>query len=173
MTTIAIRKYKDRIELATDSQGTQGGIIVKRQKIFSFDELGIIFTHCGYSDKAYIFKQYLLSKCVNDSAIGSPYRIFEDFRKWVKKNNLSLSSTDDKEDLEGYILILKKEIYIVSINSDCIEILDIDNFDAIGSGKAFALAAIDLGKSPKEAIALAIKYDLYSSGEIQEKIIRF
>jgi hypothetical protein len=37
---------------------------------------------------------------------------------------------------------------------------------AMGSGRRFALAALDLGKSPREAVAYACTRDVFSGGEI-------
>lgn len=41
-------------------------------------------------------------------------------------------------------------------------------FVVAGSGEAYALAALTLGKTAREAVALAIKLDCASGGEIQE-----
>lgn len=37
---------------------------------------------------------------------------------------------------------------------------------AIGSGRDFALSAMELGKTPRDAVAFACKFDIYSGGEI-------
>lgn len=37
---------------------------------------------------------------------------------------------------------------------------------AIGSGRKWAIAAMELGKTPKEAVAFACRFDIYSGGEI-------
>lgn len=37
---------------------------------------------------------------------------------------------------------------------------------AIGSGRDFAITALDLGKSPREAVEMACKRDVWSGGEI-------
>ncbi len=45
--------------------------------------------------------------------------------------------------------------------------LDLKNPDAIGSGSAYALTAMDMGASAEKAIAMAAKRDLYTGGAIQ------
>jgi ATP-dependent protease HslVU (ClpYQ) peptidase subunit len=49
--------------------------------------------------------------------------------------------------------------------SDCTSSLIATPY-AVGTGSAFALSAMDLGKSPEEAVAYACTRDIYSSGEI-------
>lgn len=40
-------------------------------------------------------------------------------------------------------------------------------YHAIGSGRDFALAAMRLGKSPREAVELSAEFDVYTGGEIE------
>lgn len=172
MTTIAVRKYNDRIEIAADSQGNMGNLRVNRQKLFTFPKNGIAFAHCGYAHRCYLFKQYLLEKHCNIPGAFpvTTHKIFNDFRKWALDEKLSLSDSDPN-DLESFILVKDGKIYEANLNDTSIEIVEIDNFYAIGSGCQFALAAMEYDKSPKEAVALASKYNLNTGGKIQEEII--
>ncbi|KWS07470.1 hypothetical protein [Pseudomonas syringae] len=45
--------------------------------------------------------------------------------------------------------------------------LDPANPDAIGSGSAFALAAMDMGASAEEAVRAAMKRDIYTGGKVR------
>jgi 20S proteasome alpha/beta subunit len=45
--------------------------------------------------------------------------------------------------------------------------LDPANSDAIGSGAAYALAAMDMGATAKEAVEMAAKRDVYTGGKIR------
>lgn len=45
--------------------------------------------------------------------------------------------------------------------------LDLLNPDAIGSGSAYALAAMDMGASAEEAVSAAMKRDIYTGGKIR------
>jgi 20S proteasome alpha/beta subunit len=49
--------------------------------------------------------------------------------------------------------------------------LDLDNPDAIGSGAPYALAAMDMGASPEEAVRAAMKRDIYTGGTIRTLVI--
>lgn len=45
--------------------------------------------------------------------------------------------------------------------------LDLANPDAIGSGSAYALAAMDMGASAEEAVRAAMKRDIYTGGKVR------
>lgn len=45
--------------------------------------------------------------------------------------------------------------------------LDPGNADAIGSGSAYALAAMDMGASAEEAVRAAMKRDIYTGGMVR------
>ncbi|WP_347784083.1 proteasome subunit beta [Pseudomonas kurunegalensis] len=45
--------------------------------------------------------------------------------------------------------------------------LDPANPDAIGSGSAYALAAMDMGASAEEAVRAAMKRDIYTGGKVR------
>ncbi|WP_122498927.1 proteasome subunit beta [Pseudomonas viridiflava] len=50
--------------------------------------------------------------------------------------------------------------------------LDPANPDAIGSGSAYALAAMDMGASAEEAVRAAMKRDIYTGGTVRTMVIR-
>ena len=45
--------------------------------------------------------------------------------------------------------------------------LDPDNPDAIGSGSAYALAAMDMGASAEDAVRAAMRRDIYTGGKVR------
>ncbi|MGP0016862.1 proteasome subunit beta [Pseudomonas sp.] len=49
--------------------------------------------------------------------------------------------------------------------------LELSNPDAIGSGAAYALAAMDMGASAEEAVRAAMKRDIYTGGKVCAVII--
>ncbi|MEE4626600.1 hypothetical protein V2K62_03170 [Pseudomonas alliivorans] len=48
---------------------------------------------------------------------------------------------------------------------------DLANHDAIGSGSAYALAAMDMGASAEEAVKAAMKRDIYTGGTVRTVVI--
>ena len=168
MTTIAIRKYSDRIELAADSLGNDDGIVFKKNKIFAKTDCNFIFAHTGNSDQALIFNNYILN---NYSASINKYGK-EDFYELFCKIKEKFST--DGEDIEHFLVAFNKKIYDLRINKSSVDFTEIqEDFYAGGHGRAFALAAMELGKSPKQAIEIASIYDIYTGGMIQQKIINF
>lgn len=49
--------------------------------------------------------------------------------------------------------------------------LEPSNPDAIGSGAAYAVAAMDMGASAEEAVRAAMKRDIYTGGKVRTTII--
>ena len=49
--------------------------------------------------------------------------------------------------------------------------LDLSNPDAIGSGSAYAIAAMDMGASAEDAVRAAMKRDIYTGGTIRSAFI--
>lgn len=49
--------------------------------------------------------------------------------------------------------------------------LDRSNADAIGSGSAYALAAMDMGASAEEAVKAAMKRDIYTGGTVRKFLV--
>lgn len=49
--------------------------------------------------------------------------------------------------------------------------LDLSNPDAIGSGCAYAIAAMDMGASAEDAVRAAMKRDIYTGGTVRTVII--
>ena len=68
----------------------------------------------------------------------------------------------------GALLIKNGCVYLVEVNDGAIcghEKLTCN--DSIGSGYQFALAALDFGKSAKEAVEYAITKDCYTGGKVR------
>lgn len=164
MTTIAIRKYKDRIELVADTQGSDDGIIFKKKKLYAKTDTNFIFVHCGNSDQGLVLND-------NICPTHNDYSEEELYSYFLKINN---KFSTDGADVEHFLVAFNKKIYDLRLNKSCVDFTEIqESFYAGGTGRNFALAAMDLGKSPKEAVQLAIKYDVYSGGDAQELIIKF
>ena len=50
--------------------------------------------------------------------------------------------------------------------------LELSNPDAIGSGSAYAIAAMDMGASAEEAVRAAMKRDTYTGGKVCSLVIQ-
>jgi len=167
MTTIAVRKYKDRIELAADSLCNDNSIAIMKNKIHKNPYF--TFGHAGERNKALLLNDWLLDNPdkYKDCNIQ---KIFFHFREQLISWQMNIF--DEKEEsVELFLVSYQGIIYDVRLGSRSIEVDEVDDFMAIGSGREFALAAMECGGSPRDAVAVAIKYDIYSGGDIQEDLI--
>lgn len=181
MTTIAIRKYNDRIELAADSLADSGGVVYRRQKIYS-KYPNFIFGHAGAADQGLI-----LNYCISSiqTIFETPSKAPEQLET-LKHCDLNLGDLNleeeiynylctikdkfqtDGNNMEAFLVIFNNRIYDLKLNKSSVDLSEIkEDFYSIGSGRKFALAAMECGKSPRGAVEIAIKYDIYSGGEVQ------
>jgi ATP-dependent protease HslVU (ClpYQ) peptidase subunit len=64
------------------------------------------------------------------------------------------------------LLIKDKKCFLVAFNGDYCSISENDYNHSIGSGDVWALAAIDMGKTAKEAVEYAMTRDVYTGGKV-------
>ncbi len=65
------------------------------------------------------------------------------------------------------IIVDEGRIYVTEHSGGTLDVVELTYSDAIGSGSWWALAAIDFGASPREAIAYAKKKDSATGGRIR------
>jgi hypothetical protein len=70
------------------------------------------------------------------------------------------------DDFGGLLVKGPKEVF--RIESKCVLMPIEDAFHACGSGRDFALAAMHLGRSAREAVEVALVFDAYSGGTVEE-----
>ena len=71
----------------------------------------------------------------------------------------------DKDDLEGLVLMPDRKIWFVAYTFDFYE-ADEHEFSVTGSHHEFLLGAMRAGASAEAAVALAIKYCRFASGDV-------
>lgn len=72
------------------------------------------------------------------------------------------------KDKEATLLVAKPDGTLLLWDSNPTPIVIEDKFHAIGSGRDFAIAALHLGHSAREAVEVACKYDVYCGRGIDE-----
>lgn len=129
--------YKDGV-IAHDGQVTAGHIIMCSNAIKSNIVNGTAFFMAGSdSDEKQFIYAYL-----NDEKLPK----ISDLQCFIVRNGMVLLSSSE---------------------SRIIWSCEASKIDAIGSGRDFALAAMDLGLSAKDAVEAACKRDIYSGGKIR------
>lgn len=131
--------YKDGV-IAYDSRQTRNGAIVSDDapKCQVVDEVSFFLSGAVCDEKALIAAYFGTPSSVPVECSGYA----------VDGGNLMMVGHDDKTG------IWKQE-------------LDLSNPDAIGSGAAYALAAMDMGASAEDAVRAAMKRDIYTGGKIR------
>ena len=142
MTTIAY--HHDSKAIAVDSRRTMGAVIVS-------DNTNKIKT---VGDDKFIL-------CGTTS----------DFEHFMSLNNGEKNKRDLALDVSGIKVSGQPpfcDVYYVYMDNDVMSQVKLDYNCAFGSGLEFATAAMDFGKSAKEAVEYAITRDIYSGGEVRE-----
>ena len=125
--------------LAADSQITVGNYKTTTSKLYVFPGYGVI----GFS--------------------GSMSRILKLVEWWSKGCEGEIPDSEDKEDVDG-ILVNKDGMFCLDEGQGLIQITA--PYFAIGSGSAYAIAAMAMGKSAEEAIREAMRHDIYTGGTV-------
>lgn len=135
--------YKDGV-IAYDSRQTRGGAIVSDdcRKCEIVNGVSFFLSGCVCDEKALIAAYF-----------GTPSKEAVECSGFVVDNGkLMMVGHDDKTGVWR-------------------QPLDPANPDAIGSGSAYALAAMDMGASAEEAVRAAMKRDIHTGGTVRTVVI--
>lgn len=136
MTTIAYN-HKDK-QIAVDSRSTSGdSIIMDDDCDKSIVENGVIFIFAGYPSD---------NRLLMDAYFGKDIKRVPDCSAFVIDDGVAYKTGVDEN-----ITHWKQQL---------------TNNDSIGSGRMFALAAMDFGKTAAEAVEYAKTRDCYTGGEV-------
>ena len=137
MTTIAY----DGTSVAVDSRVSRGGLPMKGNKAHRLKDGSMLFACGNLNDALRVVRWF------NETGgKGAP---------------VELTDTDDF----SAIFVRKGKVYRMSAGVELIPVPG--KFDAIGSGRDFAIAALDLGYDAEFALKLAAKWDIYTGGSIR------
>lgn len=131
--------YKDGV-IAYDSRQTRSGSIVSDdcQKLTVVDDVSFFLSGAVCDEKALIAAYF-----------GTPSPVPVECSGYVVDGGrLQMVGHDDKTG------VWRQD-------------LDPTNPDAIGSGSAYAMAAMDMGASAEEAVRAAMKRDIYTGGKVR------
>lgn len=105
--------------------------------------------------------------------LASIYLFFDWFQNWSDAQVVQSESPHvqvlvpegiDDEDFTGLVIFPDETIFLYEGGKKSYQLSDVSYY-AIGSGADFALAALDAGATPEEALAVAIKRDCFSGGD--------
>jgi len=160
MSVVTCRIKGDKIEFAADSAITSGDMQNTKETTFVklIQVKDIVLGAVGKCDEAAMFCVFLRTHCPKSGEVGSILELLVEFASWKKEK-------------QGEHKIENSYIYGVAgraFRSVGFFVDEVKTHIAIGSGREYAYAALDMGFSPAEAVKTACKYNIYCSEPIIE-----
>lgn len=156
MSVIATRVYGDRIEIASDSQITFGFTMQTDEtvKLFTTDS-GITVGGVGTMQELALLKIFMKTHRPAAPSEDALTDFIHEFRQWLTECAEIIPELDENE----YHIVFDGKAFAIHRYN----IREIVEFDAIGAGADFALAALYLGRSPDEAVRVACELNIFCS----------
>ena len=155
MSVVACKKYDGRVEIAADSAIIFGDMkVVEHSAFVKLAKIGdIILGAVGKCEEAAMFYAFLKTNIPKNGEADDIAELLVAFAAWKKKRQGEYGIDN------SYLFVVGgKAFYASGFFVD-----EITSHMAIGSGREYAFAAMDLGASPSEAIKTACKYNVYCS----------
>jgi hypothetical protein len=123
-----------------------------------FEINGLLVGGVGKAEETSLFQIYASTHRIAAATESAVLEFLSEFSAWKKKKI-------DKADLENsYLLGVENVVFYIH----GWYVTRISTFEAIGAGMDFALAALHLGHTPKEAVQVATELSVFCEGPIQE-----
>jgi ATP-dependent protease HslVU (ClpYQ) peptidase subunit len=168
MSVIAVKKYKDRIEIASDTQVTIGWNSKEENSIAKLGKLSpdLVVGCCGDAGLFVLLREYCKTNTLRFSGESAIIEFFTKFHRYAKAEHMD--ATDYKVDENTFILIHKHIIYAICGYYT----RKIKDYYATGSGGIAAFVALDLGSSVVKAVRVACKHDIYCGLPVKHIIVK-
>jgi len=171
MTVIAFKKEGNKIHVAADTLVTQGFDVVSyTNKIIKHSNDWAV----GFAGDASIgqifltYSKYYMpgeDKSEGDEPLFHIVNYINGFVSYINNSPMFPTQDQSKEDGYDFVMFYKGHIFTYSSNGELSEI----NYPfAIGIGQSFAIVAMRLGHTAKEAVEIAIKNNIACGGDIDE-----
>jgi len=151
MSVVAVRKYPDRLMFAADSIRVSGYLKETHRvagqnmaKLFELNDL--IIGGVGLSMELSFMRMYARTHKPKAANTEAMLDFVVDFYSWAASKDGNFGRNSE------YLIGFENEVFRVA---DGYLIDQINEFSAIGAGEHFALTAMYLDKSPKEAVEIA------------------
>ncbi len=148
MTTVAVRRYKDKVVIAADTQLTWGKERCTTHKLEVLSD-GSILGLCGEAVMCDKLRDWWDGGCEGDSPMK------------VKQDEAGATKDDNDTFVSGLLVDIDGEVFILLNGTDKLKATD--EFLTDGSGGPYARMAMQYGASPEEAIKQASKFDVYTN----------
>lgn len=168
MSVIAVRKYKDKIIMASDIQvswgkqkytDTNNQMYLNPAKLWQHN--GITVGSAGHVSTGTLFRIFTKTHKPGSATIEGIIDFLVEFTDWAKKK-------DSNFKLENHFLIVFENKIYQCIEYDVQEVVE---YNAVGSGMFLAIGAMYKGSDPEEAVDVAKQFDMFCSGKTDILII--
>ena len=164
MSIIAVKRYEDGFEIASDSITIRGYTqtidTTNNAKLFSYDNLTI--GSSGSSKEIQLFRMFLKTHKVANNSEEAILDLLSSFSNW------KYEKTGDCSIDNHYIICIDNVPY--AIEEYLVE--EVISYEAIGAGLDFALTALHLGHTVEDSVQVAIDLSIYCESPIIKIIKR-
>jgi len=168
MSVVAVRKYKDKIVMASDLQTSWGDsklVDAKNQMYLEpaklWQQNGIVIGSAGHVSTSVLLRVFTKTHKPSGNRVEDIIDFLVEFTDWAKKK-------DSNFKLENHFLIIYENKVFQAIEYAVHEITE---YNAVGSGMFLALGAMYKGSDPEEAVDVAKQFDIFCSGKTDVIII--
>jgi ATP-dependent protease HslVU (ClpYQ) peptidase subunit len=164
MSVIVVKKTKDKVIFASDSQTTAGWkkqveskkkMFFNRSKIFEVNNMviGCAGAVVGNTLMQIFAKNHTPKTASEDDVM----EFMVEFEFWAKKKDVGFNLSEN-----AFLIFYLNEVFEVC---DGLLVSKVGEFAAIGSGSFLALGALYFNHTAQEAVEVAKEYDLFCSGD--------
>lgn len=153
MSVVAVKVYKNRIVIGADSFISFGYYTQRKDegaKIFKQNNM--VVGCVGYAKDMTLFKLYCRDRKPARNDEEAIIDFMAEFIKWAK------AIDKDYKCRSSFMIVYQKKAWLVD---DSFYLNEITTFQAMGAGQDMAQTAMHLGRSVKEAIAVACEISIY------------
>lgn len=154
MSVVTCRITENGFEMAADSITVRGYIQTKGQtthhvKLYEVNEM--VIGAVGYAEENSLFRLFAETHRPSGSDEYAMLEFISEFSEWKKRK------TDNAVINNDYLIGFQGNVFM----TEQWHVAKVKNYMAIGAGMSFALAALHLGHSAKEAVETAIELSIY------------
>lgn len=162
MSIVCCRVYKDRIEVASDSISVRGYTQSKKSACLKlFQNGGVLIAGVGDAQELTLLNLFSKSRTPANNTEAAILDYITDFAEWQEKK------TGEYEISNSYIIVYGGAAYCI----DEFMVERILDFEAIGAGSDFALAALYLDHDVEKAAETACELSVLCERPVKKVVI--
>jgi ATP-dependent protease HslVU (ClpYQ) peptidase subunit len=151
MSVVAVRVTNKKITIGADSILVSGWT-QEKDKLAKLNEVnGMVIGDCGDAQEGGLFLIYSKTRKPREASVEGMVEFMSEFQDWYR------NKTEETKLTNQYVIVFEKKAFVME-GFWCKEVTD---YTAIGAGMDFALAALYLGNSVKEAIKASCHLSVY------------